>query len=154
MGEVYKAHDGRLGRTVAIKILAAGAGGTVWGRGSENGPSVNLGGSNAFYRHMTNLMSKFLSLDVPLYEVVRRTTIDPAVVIKRPEFGHLSVGAVADVAVLRLDTGTYGFLDAQNLRMMGTKMLTCELTLKDGSVEWDLNGRAGQDWKTATRTVR
>ena len=33
-------------------------------------------------------------------------------------------------------------------RADGTKMIVCELTLLNGNVVWDLNGRAGQDWKT------
>ncbi|MBA2305611.1 MAG: hypothetical protein H0W08_23670 [Acidobacteria bacterium] len=32
----------------------------------------------------------------------------------------------------------------------GDKLLVCELTLRDGRVQWDLNGRAGQDWKTVS----
>ena len=31
---------------------------------------------------------------------------------------------------------------------MGTKRLECELTLRDGEGVWDLNGRAGEDWRT------
>jgi dihydroorotase len=80
------------------------------------------------------------------------STVNPANQINRPELGHLSVGAGADVTVLRVNRGRYGFLDAQNLRAMGDKLLVCELTLRDGTVQWDLNGRAGQDWKTASGT--
>ena len=62
----------------------------------------------------------------------------------------MSVGAVADVAVLRLDTGDYGFLDVRGARNKGTQLLTCEVTLRDGNVMWDLNGRAGTPWDEAT----
>ena len=41
-----------------------------------------------------------------------------------------------------------GFLDSAGARHPGTRMLNCEMTLRKGEVVWDLNGRAGQDWKT------
>ncbi|MDR3637089.1 MAG: amidohydrolase/deacetylase family metallohydrolase [Isosphaeraceae bacterium] len=97
---------------------------------------------NAALKDMTTAMSKFLALDVPLDDVVRMSTLAPAEAIRRPDLGHLSVGAVADVAVLALRTGEFGFLDVRNLRRNGSKKLECELTLRDGRVVWDLNGRA------------
>src|SRR5437762_14137738 len=62
------------------------------------------------------------------------------------QLGHLSVGAVADVAVLRVEKGDFGFLDQAGARMKGTERLRCELTLRDGKVVWDLNGLAAEDW--------
>ncbi len=103
---------------------------------------------NQGMKDMTNVMSKFLNLGVPLYEVVKRSTIHPAMQIKRPELGHLTVGAVADIAVLRMEEGRFGFLDVRNARLDGTKRLRCELTLREGHVVWDLNGLAGEDWKS------
>jgi dihydroorotase len=108
---------------------------------------LHTGSMNAGMKSMTNLMSKVLSLGVPLAKVIELSTISPALVIKRPELGHLSVGAGADVAVFRVDHGQFGFLDSRRARFMGNQMLVCELTLRDGAVEWDLNGRAGEDWK-------
>jgi dihydroorotase len=98
-------------------------------------------------KDMPTTMSKILNLGVPLYEVIRMSTTNPAMQIRRPAYGHLSVGAGADVAVLRLDRGQFGFQDARGARLMGTQKLTCELTLRDGQVVWDLNGRAGEDWE-------
>jgi dihydroorotase len=109
---------------------------------------LHTGSMNAGMKDMTNVMSKILNQNVPLADVIRMSTINPATQIKRPELGHLSVGAGADVAVLRVDEGKFGFLDAQGARADGTKRIVCELTLLNGNVVWDLNGRAGQDWKT------
>jgi dihydroorotase len=103
---------------------------------------------NAGMKDMLNVMSKILNNGVPLYEVIRRSTINPAMEIKRAQHGHLSEGAEADVAVLRLDHGHYGFIDSRGARFEGTQMLVDELTLRAGEVVWDLNGRAGEDWKT------
>ena len=45
-------------------------------------------------------MSKFLLMGMPLNEVIKASTWAPAQVIRHEELGHLSVGAVADVAIL------------------------------------------------------
>ena len=103
---------------------------------------------NAGMKDMTNVMSKILNLGSSLDEVVRMSTWKPAEVIKRTELGHLSEGAIADVTVLRLDEGDFGFLDVRRITLKGNKLLTAELTIKGGQVEWDLNGLAGEDWET------
>ncbi|HEU4634746.1 MAG TPA: amidohydrolase/deacetylase family metallohydrolase, partial [Edaphobacter sp.] len=64
----------------------------------------------------------------------------PAHEIKREELGNLSVGSVADIAVLRLEHGHFGFTDMDNVRVDGTQKLTDEMTLKDGKIVYDLNG--------------
>jgi dihydroorotase len=76
------------------------------------------------------------------------STWAPAQEIKRPQLGNLDVGAEADIAVLRLDTGKFGFIDSAGAGNTGTKSITCELTLRKGKVVWDLNARAAQDWKS------
>ena len=102
---------------------------------------------NRGMKNMLNVMSKILSQGVSLYDIVKMSTINPATQIKRPQHGHLTEGAEADVAVLRLDYGTFGFLDARGARAMGSRLLVGELTLRAGKVVWDLNGRAGLDWR-------
>ena len=101
---------------------------------------------NGGLKNMTNLMSKFLSMGMPLEEVVRATTSSTAKAIKREELGHLSVGAEADVAVFRLLEGNFGFVDASDKRIEGTQKLIAELTLRRGWVAWDLNGLSAQPW--------
>lgn len=102
---------------------------------------------NAGMKDMTNVMSKFLNLGVSLEKVIEMSTVAPAMQIKRPELGHLSIGALADIAVLRMEHGEFGFLDVRNARLDGTKRLRCELTLREGVVVWDLNGIAAEDWR-------
>jgi dihydroorotase len=101
---------------------------------------------NAGMKDMPNLMSKFLAMGVPLHDVVARATWHPARQIRREEFGHLTVGAVADVAVLRVLEGDFGFVDSSRRRLRGTRKLICELTLKGGRPVWDLNGLTSDDW--------
>ena len=93
-------------------------------------------------------MDKFLALGLPVEEVILRSTWNPAREIKHEELGHLSAGALADVAVLRAEKGSFGFVDVHGARLAGTQKLTCELTLRDGKVVYDLNGITRPDWDT------
>jgi dihydroorotase len=97
---------------------------------------------------MQTLMSKFLALGMPLDAVIEASTWNPARQIHREELGHLSVGALADVAVFRLLEGEFGFRDASNGKVEGRQRLFCELALKDGRVTWDWNSLTGTDYKT------
>ena len=115
---------------------------------------LHMGSVNSGFKDMPNLMSKMMSLGMPLEKVVRASTWNPAVEINRPELGNLSVGAEADVAVLRLDQGQFGFLDSAGARREGTQRLSPEMTLRKGVVMWDLNGRAAKDWKSFPYRVR
>jgi dihydroorotase len=110
---------------------------------------LHIGSMNAGMKDMTNVMSKILSQGVPLYDVIKMSTSNPAAQIKRTEFGHLSEGAGADIAVLRLDHGRFGLVDAQRARFESTKLLVCEMTIRDGQVAWDLNGRTATDYRKA-----
>ena len=96
---------------------------------------------------MATTMSKCLVMGMPLNDVVKASTVDAARVIGRPEHGHLTVGAAADVAVLKLLEGSFGYLDSFDGRYEGDRRLVCELTLKDGEVMWDWNGRSGVDFR-------
>ncbi len=64
---------------------------------------------NAGMKDIVNVMSKFLNLGMPLPEVILKSSWNPAREIRREKFGHLTVGAPADIAVLRLDRGDFGF---------------------------------------------
>jgi dihydroorotase len=109
---------------------------------------LHINSMNAGMKDMTNIMSKLLNLGSPLAEVIRMATWAPAQEIKRPLLGNLDVGADADIALLRLDRGNFGFVDSAGARYPGSQLIVCEMTLRAGKVMWDLNGRASQDWKT------
>jgi dihydroorotase len=103
---------------------------------------------NSGMKSMLNVMSKFLNMGIPLKDVIRMSTSNPAHEIKHDELGNLSVGSDADVAVLNLEKGHFGFVDTYGARMGGNEKLVCELTVRDGRVVWDLNGITRDDWKT------
>ena len=107
---------------------------------------LHIGSMNRGMKDMTNVMSKILNRGISLYDVVKMSTWNPAQQIKRLEFGHLSVGAPADVAVLRVDRGEFGFLDVRNGRLEGDKKIAAEMTIHGGRIAWDVNARASLDW--------
>ena len=110
---------------------------------------LHSGSMNGGMKDILNTMSKFLNLGMPLTEVVKANTQRAAEVIKRPELGHLSAGAEADIAVLAVRKGNFGFIDSGGNRMLGDQKLECELTIKAGQVVWDLNGLSRPMWNEA-----
>jgi dihydroorotase len=95
---------------------------------------------NAGMKNLLDVMSKFLLMGETMDEVIVQSTWNPAKEIHLDNAGDLSVGAPADVAVLRLDKGKFGFLDQTGLRVEGTQRLACEGTLREGKAVYDLNG--------------
>jgi dihydroorotase len=89
-----------------------------------------------------------------LEEVILRSTWNPAREIKREQLGHLSVGAPADISVLQLQQGQFGFVDMYGARLRGKQKLICELTLRNGKVVYDLNGITRPDWDTLPKDYR
>ncbi len=108
---------------------------------------LHIGSMNGGMHDQITTMSKLLALGVSLEDVIDQSTWRAARMIHRDELGHLSVGAVADVAVLKLETGEFGFVDSFGARHDGREKLVCEMTFKDGRLAWDLNGRTRQDWR-------
>ena len=101
---------------------------------------------NSGMKDMANVMSKFLAMGMSFQDVVLRSTWNPAQVIKRLDLGHLSVGAEADLAVFNIREGEFGYTDVRKIAVAGTKKLEAELTIRAGTVVWDLNGLSGQKW--------
>lgn len=115
---------------------------------------LHTGSMNAGMKDMPNVMAKMLNLGVPLADVIRMSTWNPAKEINRPQLGNLDTGAEADVTVLALERGKFGFLDSAGARRDGDQRLIAEMTIRKGRVMWDLNGRAAQDWKSFDYTRR
>jgi dihydroorotase len=115
---------------------------------------LHIGSMNSGMKDMLNVMDKFLAMGMSLDDVILRSTWNPAREVGREDLGHLSVGAAADITVTRLEKGNFGFTDMYGARMRGTQKLTCELTLRDGKVVYDLNGMTRPDWNTLPRDYR
>lgn len=98
---------------------------------------------------MLTTMNKILNCGMPLHEVIYRSTVTPAQEIGHPELGHLSVGAEADVAVLDLLTGEFGFIDCGRAKLTGDQKLSCAMTLRGGKIVYDPAGLSLPEWTDA-----
>ena len=107
---------------------------------------LHTGSMNGGMKNLLNVMSKFLNMGLNLNEVITSVTWDAAKSIKKENLGNLSVGSIADITILNLREGDFGFIDTKNKKMNGTKKLECELTIKDGKIVYDLNGLASLKW--------
>lgn len=104
---------------------------------------------------MTEVMSKFLAMGMPLADVIEKSTVTAAEWIKRPDIGTLTPGAPADVAVLERVERPAGLSDSgpTGYRIMKTNQrLVCQLTIKDGNVMWDYDGASKDDWADTPKT--
>jgi dihydroorotase len=108
---------------------------------------LHTGSMNGGMKDMLNVMSKLLNCGLSLNEVIAASTWSPAQTIKKQELGNLSVGSLADVAVFSLENGTFGYIDVDGMKITGDKKLTCQLTVLNGDVVWDLNGLAAKVYK-------
>ena len=93
--------------------------------------------------------SKFLAMGMPLAQVLYRVTRAPALTLSRPELGTLADGACADLAVLRVREGRFGYLDCGGARLEGEGKLECVATVRAGEVLFDPEARSAPDWREA-----
>ena len=106
---------------------------------------LHTGSMNNAMKDMLNVMSKFLALGMRLPDVIKASTWSSALAIKHEELGHLSVGAIADITVLNVRQGKFGFYDVARFKMQGKQLLECEMTVKGGKVVYDLNAMSIPD---------
>jgi dihydroorotase len=97
--------------------------------------------------NLPNVMSKMLALGIPLYEVIRESTTNPATEIGHPELGQIAVGSVADIAVLRVEHGKFGYADLAGGKVDGTERILAEMTIRAGHIVFDLNARTAVPWR-------
>ena len=109
---------------------------------------LHITSMNAGMKDMLNVMSKFLALGLPVDAIIADSTWHPAREIHHEELGNLSVGSPADISVLRVAKGDFGFTDMYGARMRGHQKFECELTVKEGKIVYDLNGISRPEWKT------
>jgi dihydroorotase len=115
---------------------------------------LHASSANASMKDMLNVMSKFLALGLTVDDVILRSTWNPAREIHQEHLGHLSVGSPADIAVLQVEKGNFGFVDMYGARFRGTQKLACEMTLRDGKIVYELNGLSRPDWTTLPKNYR
>ena len=109
---------------------------------------LHIGSMNAGMKDMLNVMDKFLAMGQSVNDVIRWSTWNPAREIHHEELGNLSVGSPADVAVLSIEHGNFGFTDMYGARMNSNQKFECQMTIKDGKIVYDLNGVSRPEWTT------
>ena len=115
---------------------------------------LHSGNINAGVKDMLGVVNKLMALGVPLDELIRRSTWNPARAIGQTQLGNLSVGSTADLAVLRLESGAFGLLDSAGARLRADRKLTCEMTLRDGRIAYELNGLSRPEWTALPKSYR
>ena len=110
------------------------------------GTDMHHNSVNSGMKDMLNLMSKYLNMGMQTEDIITRASWGAANAIKRPDLGNLSVGSVADIAVIKVLDGKFGFLDAGGFKLDGNKKFQAEMTVRAGKIVWDLNGMAGVPW--------
>jgi dihydroorotase len=111
--------------------------------------STDLHTGNYTVLSMTQVMSKFLAMGVPLNDLIRRSTVNPAREIRRPELGTLSVGKDADIALLEQLKGSFGYIDCGFARMDGKTKLVARMTVRAGRILYDPSGLSMVEWEKA-----
>jgi len=109
--------DGFLPDTISTDLYYANINGPVW--------------------DLPTTMMKFLALGVPLEEVLRRVTCNPARILGEPEIGTLAEGAPADIAVLSLEEGAYPLIDSRKVTLESPWRLRCEATVRGGALVYE-----------------
>ena len=103
---------------------------------------LHTGSMNAAMKSLLNVMSTFLAMGMDFPAVVKASTWKPALSIHREDLGNLSVGSEADVSILKLEQGSFGYWDKTGYKVDGDKKIGCEMTIRSGKVVYDLNGIA------------
>jgi len=111
--------------------------------------STDLHMGNYTVVSMNSVMSKFLAMGVALDDIIRRSTVNPAHEIHRAELGTLSVGKDADIAVLELMKGHFGYIDCGVAKMDADVRLTARMTIRAGRILYDPSGLSMVQWEKA-----
>jgi dihydroorotase len=118
---------------VARRMMAAGV--------FPNTISSDIHGDFASYHDDSKLdyslcgaMSRMLALGMPLAEVIRRVTVNPAAILRDPDIGSLAVGTLADITVLDRVAGDWNLRDGRGEALLATERLVPRLVVRAGEV--------------------
>ncbi len=84
--------------------------------------------------NLSYTMSKFLALGLPLSDIVKMTTLNPAAALGIQK-GRIFEGAVADITVMKIIEGDFQFDDGPWAnRFQGDKLIVADYSIKNGEV--------------------
>src|SRR5262245_42188232 len=102
--------------------------------------STDLHTGNYNNLSLADVISKFRAMGVPLDDLIRRSTVNPASEIRRPDLGTLSVGREADIAVLEEQHGRFDYVDCGFARLSGNVRIIARMTVRAGRIVYDPSG--------------
>lgn len=105
------------------------------------GPSLNL----------LHVMSKYLNMGMPIYDIIDRVTRQPAKIIGHTELGSLKEGECADIAVLNIVDGPYNFSDSGNAKLCGNKRFENMMTIRNGKIVYNPYALGLEVWEKAPK---
>jgi dihydroorotase len=79
-------------------------------------------------------MTRLQALGMPLKEIVRRVTVNPANILRDPEIGTLSVGTRADVTVLERVKDPCTLTDSRGEKLVAEEQLMPSLVVHRGEL--------------------
>ncbi|MGL4494618.1 MAG: amidohydrolase/deacetylase family metallohydrolase [Beijerinckiaceae bacterium] len=71
-------------------------------------------------------MSKFLCLGMDLADVVKCSTLNAAIALKRMEYGSLKVGSLGDATILTVKQGKFDYVDVVGEHLIGDRKIVSE----------------------------
>ena len=77
-------------------------------------------------------LSKFLCLGMELSEVIRASTLNAAMALRRPELGSLKPDGVGDATILSVREGRFDYVDVVGEVMTGNKKIASEAVVIGG----------------------
>ncbi|PYV04303.1 MAG: amidohydrolase/deacetylase family metallohydrolase [Acidobacteria bacterium] len=112
---------------------------------------LHTGNINGAVESMITTMSKFLAMGAPLEDLIRRSTVNPAREIGRPELGTLAPGSDADITVIELERGRFSYTDCGGAKLTGKVKLVNRMTVRAGRIVYNPTGLGAPEWEKAPK---
>ena len=71
-------------------------------------------------------MSKFLCMGMPLSDVIKASTVNAAMALRRPELGSLKPGSVGDATLISVREGRFDYVDVVGEHLIGDRKIVSE----------------------------
>jgi len=88
-------------------------------------------------KDLLTTMSKMLCLGMPCEEVLARATAAPARALREEDLGALRPGGPADLAVLRVVSGEFPYVDCAGETLTGAYAIECQATIRGGRLIYE-----------------
>jgi len=132
-GVIFDAANGRLNFNFAVaqKALAEGFYPDV----ISTDATANTYNASGTVKNLPYLMSKYINMGMPLYDVVKAVTQTPAALMKEEgKLGTLAPGAWGDVTICKLVETKTTFVDSQEETFEGNQVLVPVMVILKGQV--------------------